>query len=333
MDNNFIYNAEEDNLEDFIDLKFKIENPHSLKYSSDEIDSRFNFENVLLPNAKYKACVLINEGVGVDDVVFGIGMDNKIEPNSLKTELIDDGYLVEGLNRDDLKSKYENYNPKQLKKILKKHKLKRSGSKEELIERLAENIPEDEIPFDTYKLTPKAHELLEDEERLLFIELLTRYIYEEFKEYYPEGDFFTNVFDFLEKHRSLAIEREDHFAFVDSCVFNAGVLMYTDDYSKALYWIIARFIFGINYIFLDSKYYPTYAPIDSDSCDILHTIGKECTMKDVKNTFDKVYEELDFEYKVPKEITRQIVENVVNDVEINNILYDLGKYYMEHSNE
>ena len=134
MDKNFVYNAEEDNLEDFIDLKFKIENHHSLKYSSD-VESRFNFENVLLPNAKYKACVLINEGVGVDDVVFGIGMDNKIEPNSLKTELIDDGYLVEGLNRDDLKSKYENYNPKQLKKILKKHKLKRSGSKEELIER------------------------------------------------------------------------------------------------------------------------------------------------------------------------------------------------------
>ena len=161
FDDKLIADIEDDDFSDFIDLKFNIEGPYSLKYTYEELEPNFKFKNTL-PIVKFNICTLINEGISVDDAVFHIGKENKIDPYSLKTELIDEGYIVEGLNVNDLKNKYETYNPKQLKKILKKYKLKRSGSKEELIERLIENIPEDEIPFDSYKLSPKAKKLIQD---------------------------------------------------------------------------------------------------------------------------------------------------------------------------
>ena len=314
--------------DEYVELESRINSPYSLKYAYEELDDDFRYSEVLLPHAIFQVCDWMDFSDDLDDVVLDVGEDFGIEPNVLKDIVIGENYIIDNSNDDYIIGKLKTYNPKQLKKILREHKLKRSGSKDELIKRLLDNVPKFELPFSIYELTDKGKDLINDSEREFFSEHLNKYSYAEFKEYYPDGDFKTNLIGFFNKHKALSKKREDYFGYLNASYSIANVYYSMEDFSNAVYNIIENLIFDINCIYLDEKFYDYYAPLNIDVCSLLHFTSQILSFNDIENIFNKICEDFEFEFKIPKEIIWEIIKNIVNGLEFQDILDGAIKKYI-----
>lgn len=136
-------------------------------------------------NFKYAyVCFLryVNENPGkVEFPVF-----NNIDGFKLKKQAVKDNYFTLG----DHVYSISNYTISDIKKVLKKYDLKVSGKKDELIERISQNLSDEEISREfenrTFVLTPEAEKFLEENKYLV---------------YYDKNDLSTSIS--LEKYESL----------------------------------------------------------------------------------------------------------------------------------
>lgn len=99
---------------------------------------------------------------------IGLPVFNDIDGFTLKKQAIKDNYIILG----DPVYSIVNYNVSDIKKVLKKYKLKVSGKKEELIKRISENLSPDEINKEfennTFVLTQDANKFLKENEYLIY---------------------------------------------------------------------------------------------------------------------------------------------------------------------
>ena len=114
------------------------------------------------------------------------GAFNDIDGFKLKKQAVEDNYITYGNPVYSI----SNYTISDIKKVLKKYNLKVSGKKDELIERISQNLSDEEISREfenrTFVLTPEAEKFLEENKYLV---------------YYDKNDLSTSIS--LEKYESL----------------------------------------------------------------------------------------------------------------------------------
>ena len=315
-------------LDDYVEFESRIYSPYSLKCEFEDLDDDFVYDEVRLPNAVFQVCNYLDCIDDLDEIVVDVGEEFCIDPNMLKDFVISGDYVIDNSDYEYIIGKLDEYNPKQLKKLLKEHKLKRSGSKDELIERLLFNVSESDLPFSVYELSSKGRDLISDSERSFFSEYFGRYSYNEFKEYCPSGDFKANLIKFFNKHKNLSKERKDYFAYLNASYSLANLYSSMDDYLNALYNIIDNLIFEINYIFFDMRFYAYYIPLNVSASSLLCFVFQTLSFNDFEDTFNKVCRDFEFELKIPKNVMWEIFKNIVNDLDYRDILEDALEEYV-----
>lgn len=119
-----------------------------------------------------------------------------------------------------------------LKDILRQNKLRVSGKKQELIDRIAENqIPLDDFRSEKVRVTPKGDEFLQDSQWIKFYyDFLSEFDFNDYSKFLDEndGDFLELTLKYLEKHAELA-EKEQNSKYMVDCRFAQELISKLDD--------------------------------------------------------------------------------------------------------
>ena len=121
----------------------------------------------------------------------------------------------------------DNLTVNDLKDILRKHKLKVSGRKQELIDRIRENqIPLDEFTSQNLSVTKEGEEFIKENRWInTYNKVLDKFDFNDYSKYLDEhnGELKKLTHDYIEKHLKLA-EKENNNTYINDCI-NAEKLL------------------------------------------------------------------------------------------------------------
>ena len=169
----------------------------------------------------------------------------------------------------------ENLKVSQLKKILKDNDLPVNGNKNKLIKMVMDYVPEENLKENTYHITPKGEEFLENNNQIFFFnKFLKKYYYYEFAKYYELYKLPLNevCIKFLEDHLQKSVEKRDFDAYIDSATTLAYMNKLYQDNELALYYELKIFIIRLNPVYLDEELYNYYQPIQEKNIENIKTI-------------------------------------------------------------
>ncbi len=304
---------------------------NSLKYKKEEIILEYYFENIIMLRSKRDTLKLIKQGTNTDEAFRKVGFNNKIHTGDLKNTLIKEEYIKE--NNNDLQTYLDTLNQKQLKKVLKKNKLKKQGKPEELKQRIQENLSSEDLGIEkTYILLDKGENLLENKTLNEFLLFLPNFYYNEFEEFQKNKDdeLFTQFLEFLDKHFKIAMDRKDHIAHIDISISSALIYLSQKNYIKSLEWMLTKFIIELNPVLLDKKHYTDYEILDNLSLHIIKELNKKFTTEQIKETHDKIFDDVPVELLAPKQETWKIINEIIQTKSIKHTNKKINQFKTEY---
>lgn len=204
-----------------------------------------------------------------------IEIDHDFKNDYLKRTVLEEGYISNQVSEEKKEDFVENLKVSQLKKILKDNDLPVNGNKNKLIKMVMDYVPEENLRENTYHITPKGEEFLEDNNQIFFFnKFLKKYYYYEFAKYYELYKLpLTEVcIKFLEDHLQKSVEKRDFDAYIDSATTLAYMNKLYQDNELALYYELKIFIIRLNPVYLDEELYSYYQPIQEKNIENIKTI-------------------------------------------------------------
>ena len=156
-------------------ISFRYSNIVPEDYDVSEI--RFTFDFIYL---------VLKRDANIDSAIRGVANEHGLKKDYLKNYLIENKYILTKSDRNEFSKQIKKYTTKHLKKILKRHGLKKSGKREVIEERIFEN----NLLGNSYYLSSKSKVFYKNKKRRvrIFNEFLEDYYYfDEFNEYYMDN--------------------------------------------------------------------------------------------------------------------------------------------------
>lgn len=213
-----------------------------------------------------------------------------------KEMMIDEGVITYGMNSEKWDIESNQYKLSELKAILKRYNLKTSGNKSDLIKRIKEEVPLNNIKSQTPAITQKASSYLKENSAYLFHnEYLPDYVFSEYAEYVIQNRTSEGIdnIDFLEKHIEVGIKTKNHKQVTDSLYAQSYLFSQAHDYEQSLYCLLRIFLINLNMIYIDSEYYAYYYPVDKATINEIKEKLHYVDSSIVENSLHEIYNSLD----------------------------------------
>ena len=226
----------------------------------------------------------------------------------------------------------------ELKDLLRKHNLKVSGKKQELIERLLpvlselhEKVSPTEEKSQDLKLTEKAKEFLAENDWIdLYMFALVAFRFEDY-ETYVEGSSAGKIetaHNFCDEILSRALVGNQFLVFIDALSAKAHVYAYYQDYDSFLDYDLQRFILGLNPIVMDAQTYATYDVINEANVINLKNVVEKLKITNLKKRFDKIWVKSHISnITVPKKSCYKILQKAIDGADLEELNFDLKEKY------
>lgn len=226
----------------------------------------------------------------------------------------------------------------ELKDLLRKHNLKVSGKKQELIERLLpvlselhEKVSPTEEKSQDLKLTEKAKEFLAENDWIdLYMFALVAFRFEDYETYVENStaDNYETALKFCDEIISRALVANQFLVFIDALSAKAHVYAYYQDYDSFLDYDLQRFILGLNPIVMDAQTYATYDVINEANVINLKNVVEKLKITNLKKRFDKIWVKSHISnITVPKKSCYKILQKAIDGADLEELNFDLKEKY------
>lgn len=287
----------------------------------------------------------LNRGYELEDILNEGNFGTFSSAEECINYLVDEGYL-EGeftTSTDDEKPILtaevlsKKHTVAELKDLLRKHNLKVSGKKQELIERLLpvlselhEKVSPTEEKSDL-KLTEKAKEFLAENDWIdLYMFALVAFRFEDYETYVESStaDNYETALKFCDEIISRALVANQFLVFIDALSAKAHVYAYYQDYDSFLDYDLQRFILGLNPIVMDSQTYATYDVVNEANVINLKNVVEKLKITNLKKRFDKIWVKSHISnITVPKKSCYKILQKAIGGADIEELNFDLKEKY------
>lgn len=207
-------------------------------------------------------------------------------------------YITFNMNPEKWEIESNNYKKNELKKILKENNCKISGNKYELIQRIKEEVPLENIKSDIMEYTDKGIAFYNKNISLMnFNILLMDYIFDEYIDINNKkdvsDDILENFLDFLQKHVEMAHETKNHDQLVNALKVQSQIYTHQRKYNKFLKNEVKIIILNLNMYYVNPNYYSYYEPVTKLSWDIIYKFKNLFTNEEINDTIREVYDTFD----------------------------------------
>ena len=271
----------------------------------------------------------LNSGYELDDILKEDNFGTFPSAEACIGYLVENGYLEAkvGVLTKELLAKENTV--AQLKELLKKHGLKVSGKKQELVDRLFPVLKENS---GDYELTQKAKEFIKENEWIdLYMFALVAFRFEDYETYVSTSteDNVHTALNFCDEIISRALMANQFLVFIDALSAKAHVYAYDGDYESFLDYDLQRFIIGLNPIMaMDAQTYDSYDIVNAANIINLKNVTDRFDFGSLKKRFDRIWAKSHITtITVPKKISYKILQKALGGADLDELNFDLKEKY------
>lgn len=271
----------------------------------------------------------LNSGYELDDILKEGNFGTFASSDDCIEYLVENGYLEAkgGLLTKELLAK--KHTVAQLKELLKKHDLKVSGKKQELIDRLFPVLKENS---GDYELTDKAKEFLKENEWIdLYMFALVAFRFDDYETYVAASSAgnVETALNFCDEIISRSLMANQFLVFIDALSAKAHVYAYDGDYESFLDYDLQRFIIGLNPIMkMDTQAYASYDIVNAANIINLKNVTDRFDFGSLKKRFDKIWAKSHITtITVPKKVSYKVLQKALAGADLDEINFDLKEKY------
>lgn len=305
---------------------FKLDEKISYKYSKnvpkgyDVSQMQYTFDFI---NLVFKC------DADISDAIRKVSDEYALSQDYLKSFLVENKYILTNINQKEFSSQIKKYTTKSLKKILKKHGIKKSGKRDAIEKRIFEN----NLLGDDYYLSSKSKIFYKNKKRRMkiFNEYLIEYYYfNEFNEYYMDN--FRKKEDkipteFVKQFITKANFEKDHGMYILNNQVMAETYHKKKNYKKMLVYALRNFCINLNPVWKidDLKNHGGISQITYDNLLFLkETLGKNRII----SAYNVVWDSFNFdEIIVSKYIGYRYLKDLLNMKDFYKTNNDLKENY------
>lgn len=271
----------------------------------------------------------LNSGYELDDILKEGNFGTFPSADDCIEYLVENGYLEAKGGLFTKESLAKKHTVAQLKELLKKHGLKVSGKKQELVDRLFPVLNENS---GDYELTDKAKEFIKENEWIdLYMFALVAFRFEDYETYVATSteDNVQTALNFCDEIISRALMANQFLVFIDALSAKAHVYAYDGDYESFLDYDLQRFIIGLNPIMMmDAQTYASYDIINSANIINLKNVTDRFDFGSLKKRFDKIWAKSHITtITVPKKVSYKILQKALAGADLDELNFDLKEKY------
>lgn len=276
--------------------------------------------------------LVLRRDATIDVAISEVSDKYGISQEYLKDYLIENKYILDKTKKHEFKKQLKQYSTKTLKRILKKHGLRKSGKRETIENRIFESS----LLRNNYQLSSKSKVFFKNKKRRIRIynEYLSEYYYfNEFNEYYMDNFRKKEAkipVEYIKVHINKAIDDENHKKYT----YNTQVMIehyhQTEKYRKMLEYVLRMYCMNINPIWkIDSlKEHGGFHISVYNNLVMLHEkLGKNSII----SNYYLIWDSFNFDrIIVPKYEGYRILKDILHLKDYQNIIKDLNERFYDN---
>ncbi len=271
----------------------------------------------------------LNSGYELDDILKEGNFGTFSSADECIEYLVENGYLESEGGLFTEESLAKKHTVPQLKELLKKHGLKVSGKKQELVDRLLPVLNENS---GDYELTDKAKEFIKENEWIdLYMFALVAFRFEDYETYVATSteDNVQTALNFCDEIISRALVANQFLVFIDGLSAKAHVYAYDGDYETFLDYDLQRFIIGLNPIMMiDAQTYSSYDIVNAANIINLKNVTDRFDFGSLKKRFDRIWAKSHITtITVPKKVSYKVLQKALSGADLDELNFDLKEKY------
>lgn len=192
--------------------------------------------------------LVLKQDENIESAIKSVANEYGLQIGNLKSYLIENKYILSKTDRSEFSKQISKYTTKHLKKILKKHGLKKSGKREIIEQRIFEN----NLLGTSHYLSSKSKVFYKNKKRRMriFNEFLEEYYYfNEFNTYYMDN--YRKKEDkipveFVKKFINKSFDEKDHRMYVLNNQVMIEIYSNKSQYKNMLEYVLKNFCINLN---------------------------------------------------------------------------------------
>ena len=271
----------------------------------------------------------LNSGYELDDILKEGNFGTFSSADECIEYLVENNYLKAKGGLFTKESLAKKHTVAQLKELLKKHGLKVSGKKQDLVDRLFPVLNENS---GDYELTEKAKEFIKENEWIdLYMFALVAFRFEDYETYVETSteDNVHTALNFCDEIISRSLMANQFLVFIDALSAKAHVYAYDGDYETFLDYDLQRFIIGLNPIMtMDAQTYSSYDIVNAANIINLKNVTDRFDFGSLKKRFDKIWAKSHITtITVPKKVSYKVLQKALSGADLDELNFDLKEKY------
>ena len=226
-----------------------------------------------------------------------------------KKEIYDKGYLESGLDSESFKEYGLKLSHVELQELVGKYGLKTYGRKDDIIQRLIDNVDLSEINIGYWKSSPKGMQFIEEHKYIYYFnEFFYDFNFTDYENYLKKHGFdLNNILDYLNEHEKLSIKRNNNvWRCITLCTYSSiCVSEDIDVFEKSIEEFCLRPLVDVNNIPIIYNYYI----FDHKNFENIKKCSEKHTAEEMDIFFDKYYSN---NCTIAKEEMREILHEILN---------------------
>lgn len=276
--------------------------------------------------------LVLRRDATIDVAISEVSDKYGISQEYLKDYLIENKYILDKTKKHEFKKQLKQYSTKTLKRILKKHGLRKSGKRETIENRIFESS----LLRNNYQLSSKSKVFFKNKKRRIRIynEYLSEYYYfNEFNEYYMDNFRKKEAkipVEYIKVHINKAYDDENHKKYT----YNTQVMIEhyhrTEKYRKMLEYVLKMYCMNINPIWkIDSlkEHGGFHISVYNNLIMLQGRLGKNSII----SNYYLIWDSFNFDrIIVPKYEGYRILKDILHMKDYQNIIKDLNERFYDN---
>lgn len=276
--------------------------------------------------------LVLKRGARIDSAIHEVSNEYSISQEYFKDYLIQNKFIIDKTKKHEFKQQLKRYSTKSLKRILKKHGLRKSGKRETIENRIFES----NLLRNNYHLSSKSKIFFKNKKRRIriFNDYLEDYYYfNEFNEYYMDNFRKKEAkipVEYIKTHINKAIDDENHKKYT----YNTQVMIEhyhrTEKYRKMLEYVLKMYCMNLNPIWkIDNlkDHGGFHISVYNNLIMLQGRLGKNSII----SNYYLVWDSFNFDrIIVPKYEGYRILKDILHLKDYQNIIKDLNERFYDN---